>query len=140
MTLPSLHEIGVRQLEERYSGLQRKGFRKAVRQLRAHDHTLVEAFNDHVRVVPDAFLVGDRKLVVFEVEDSNPMDRAKLEKTSESPRWCSTETVSLWEISERPGLPPARLPGSLTSCSTTCVALRPETWCARVSPSASRWR
>ena len=75
MTLTSLHQIGVRQLEERYSGLQREGFRRAVRQLRAHDHTLVEAFNDHVRVVPDAFLVGDRKLVVFEVEDSNPMER-----------------------------------------------------------------
>jgi len=31
---------------------------------------------------------------------------------SESPRWCSTETVSPWGISEGPGPLPARLPGS----------------------------
>jgi len=48
--------------------------------------------------------------------------------------------VSRWEISERPGLRPAKLPGSLTSSSTTCAAPRPGTWCARVFPSASRWR
>ena len=52
----------------------------------------------------------------------------------------STEMASPWEISERPGLPPARLPGSPTSCSMTCGAQRPATWCAPGSPSASPWR
>ena len=36
--------------------------------------------------------------------------------------------------------PPARPPGSPTSCSTTCAAPRPGTWCARVSLSGSVWR
>jgi hypothetical protein len=34
---------------------------------------------------------------------------------SESPRWCSTEMVSAWETSARPGPPPARLPTHPTS-------------------------
>jgi len=35
---------------------------------------------------------------------------------------------------------PVMLLEFLTSCSTTCVAPRPGTWCALVSLSASRWR
>jgi hypothetical protein len=41
---------------------------------------------------------------------------------------------------KRPGLPPVRLQAFPTSCSTTCGALPPGTWSARVFPSASRWR
>ena len=40
-----------------------------------------------------------------------------------------------WEISERPGRPPVKLPGSPISCSTTSAAPRPGTWCARVCQS-----
>jgi integrase len=42
-------------------------------------------------------------------------------------------TVSLLAISKRPGVPPAGLPACQRSCSTTCAAPRPGTWCVLVS-------
>ena len=50
---------------------------------------------------------------------------------------CLSEISHGLTVAVGPGLPPAKLPGSLTSCSMTCVARPPGTWSARAYPSAS---
>jgi hypothetical protein len=87
-----------------------------------------------IRLRPEAAKTGRGRTVILEGDLAEPIDRRwqarpsrRTTRSGSADLVFHRETVSPWEISERPGLPPAKLPGSRISCSTTCAAPRPGT-------------